>query len=78
MHSILLFHANLAATNLALAVDTETGMNVYIFFPFIVLTDRNLNIRPTEQWQENSHSKGVRSPCKEYDPTVLFITGAAS
>jgi len=30
MHSILLFHANLAATNLALAVDTETGTNVKI------------------------------------------------
>jgi len=41
----LLYYANLAATNLnlALAIDTETGTNVYISFPFMVLTDRNLD-----------------------------------
>ena len=36
----LLFYLNLATTNLALAVDTETGTNVYISFPFEV--HRNL------------------------------------
>jgi len=37
----LLFCANLAAINLALAVDTETGTNVS--FPFIVFTSRSWN-----------------------------------
>jgi len=35
----LLFYAHLAATNLALTVNTKTGMNIYIF---IVLTNREL------------------------------------
>ena len=39
----LLFCANLAATNLPLAVYMETGTSVYISFPFIMLMDRSLN-----------------------------------
>ena len=39
----LLFCAKLAVTNLLLAVDTKSGTSVYISFPFIVLTDKNLS-----------------------------------
>ena len=60
----LLFYTNLAATNLALAVDTETGTN--ISFSFIVFTSRNQN------WVDHNDRtvvrkyppKGVRSACK--------------
>jgi len=58
----LLFYLNFATTNLALAVDTETGTNFYISFPFEV--HRNL------KWvyQNNKtyiHPKAWGLPAKE-------------
>ena len=38
IHTTLLFYASLVATNLALVIDTETGTNVEISFPFMVHT----------------------------------------
>ena len=38
IHTTLLFYASLAATNLPLTIDTETGTNVETSFPFMVHT----------------------------------------
>ena len=63
----LLFYANLATTNLALAVDTETGTNVS--FSFIVFTSRSRDwdYRNNRTVVKKYLPKGMRSACKGDD-----------
>ena len=66
--------ATLAATNLPVVLDTETGTSVYVSFLFRVLTDRNLNgpYQNIRTVLRNHSSKSVSLTSKMWSNSAFY------
>ena len=74
----LLFCAKLAVTDLLPAIDTKTGTSVYISFHSAHEQVFELSISEHQDSSKKSSIQKCESPFNGCDPTVLFITDAAS